>query len=183
MSLALALVTFHGETAAASAFGRMRERAESDAPWTHEVAIVEHLRGGRVSVRGTFANRYVDVEETDHVSEPGAAEGALTGGLVGLLFGPPGLAAGLVLGGVIGAEVGKPTEVELEPEPLVEELREAVPKGDSAVVLLAEPAHVDAMLATLPERHGDVIRHLLTEAQTSALIASLSAAPPASSGA
>jgi uncharacterized membrane protein len=181
VALDLALVGFKGESTAASVFGTLRERVGSAAPWTNEIALVEHLGNDRMSVRGTFAGRYVDVEETDHVSETGAAEGALTGAVLGVVFGPPGFAAGLVLGGITGAETGKPTELEPEPELLVNELREAVPSGHSAIALLAEPAHVDAMLSALGESdHAAVVRRSLTAEQASALVASVAADPPAS---
>jgi uncharacterized membrane protein len=183
VSLDLALVSFKGQPTAASVFGTVRDRVGRDAPWTSEVAIVEHLGRGRMSVRGTFASHYVDVEETDHVSIPGAGEGALTGAVVGVVFGPPGFAAGMVLGGIIGAEKGKPTEVEPEPESLVDELRAAVPSGHSAIALLADPEHVDAMLSALGDSHQvAVVRRSLTDEQASALIASIAADPPASSG-
>jgi len=91
-----------------------------------------------------------------------------------------------VLGGIIGAETGKPTELEPEPELLINELREAVPSGHSAIALLAEPAHVDAMLSALvalgESRQVDVVRRPLTAEQASALIASVAADPPASRG-
>jgi uncharacterized membrane protein len=164
-------------------FGTVRDRVGSAAPWTSKVAIVEHLGNDRMSVRGTFGSRYVDVEETDHVSVPGAGEGALTGAVLGVIFGPPGFASGLVLGGIIGAETGKPTDLEPEPELLVDELREAVPRGHSAIALLAEPAHVDAMASALGESHQvAVVRRPLTPEQASALIASTVADPPASRG-
>jgi uncharacterized membrane protein len=183
VSLDLALVSFKGEPAAASAFGTMRDRVGRTAPWTSEVAIVEHYHSGRMSVRGTFDGHYVDVEETDHVSVPGAGEGALTGAVVGVIFGPPGFAAGMVLGGLIGAEAGKPTEVEAEPELLVNELRDAVPRDHSAIALLAEPAHVDDMLSALGDSSGGtVVRRPLSAEQASALIASVAADPPASRG-
>jgi uncharacterized membrane protein len=183
VSLDLALVSFKGQPTAASVFGTVRDRVGRDAPWTSEVAIVEHLGHGRMSVRGTFASHYVDVEESDHVSIPGAGEGALTGAVVGVAFGPPGFAAGLVLGGIIGAETGKPTQVEQEPELLIKELREAVPSGHSAIALLAEPAHVDAMLSALDgSQQVAVVRRPLTAEQASALIASIAADPPASRG-
>jgi uncharacterized membrane protein len=183
MSLDLALIGFKGESTAASVFGTLRERAGSAAPWTSEVAIVEHLGNDRMSVRGTFASRYVDVEETDHISEPGAAEGALTGVVLGAVFGPPGWAAGFVLGGIIGAEAGTPTERESEPELLINELRRAVPSGHSALALLAEPAHVDAMLSALVESdHAVVVRRSLTVDQASALASSIAGDPPASPG-
>lgn len=183
MSLDLALIVFKGQPTAASVFGTVRDHVGSDTPWTSEVAIVEHLGNDRMSVRGTFASRYVDVEETDHFSAPGAGEGALTGALLGAIFGPSGFAAGLVLGGITGAEVGEPTEQEPEPELLIDELRKAVPSHHSAIALLAEPAHVDAMLSALGES-GQVtaLRHTLTAEQASALVASVAADPPASRG-
>jgi uncharacterized membrane protein len=183
MSLDLALVSFKGEDTAASVFGTLRDRVGTAAPWTREVAIVEHFGHDRISVRGTFAGHYVDVDEKDHVSQPGAAEGALTGAVVGVVFGPAGIAGGLVLGGIIGAEAGKPTEVESEPEPLIDELRTAVPRDHSAIALLAEPTHVDAMLSALGESEQvGVVRRALTPEQASALIASVAADPLASPG-
>ena len=183
VSLDLALVSFKGEPAAASAFGTLRDHVGRTAPWTSEVAIVEHYRSGRMSVRGTFDGHYVDIEETDHVSVPGAGEGALTGAVVGVIFGPPGFAAGMVLGGIIGAEAGRPTEVEAEPELLINELREAVPRDHSAIALLAEPAHVDDLLSALGDSSdATVVRRPLSAEQASALIASVAADPPASRG-
>jgi hypothetical protein len=69
MSLDLAPIRFRGETTPASEFGTIRAGVGSEAPRTHEVAIIEHLHNDRMSVRGTFAERHVDVEETDHLCE------------------------------------------------------------------------------------------------------------------
>jgi uncharacterized membrane protein len=89
----------------------------------------------------------------------------------------------LVLGGIIGAEAGKPTELEREPELLIDELRKAVPRGHSAIALLADPTHVDALLSELGESDkAVVVRRTLTAEQASALIASIAADPPASRG-
>jgi len=180
MGLDAALVVFKSQHGAVSAFSA----DSTDAPWRDEVAFVEHLRHGRVVVKGTFAGRYVDVVESDHISETGAAQGALTGTLIGAVFGLgfPGASFGFVLGGTVGAIAGKPSETENEPEPLIDALRDAVPKGGSAVALLASPKHVDAMIAALEPSGGEVVRRSLTEEQTAELEASLSAAPQASSG-
>jgi uncharacterized membrane protein len=183
MDLDLALVGFKGQSTAASVFGTLRDRVGSNTPWTNEVAIVEHHANDRMSLRGTFASRYVNVDEADHFSDSGAARGALTGVLLGAVFGPPGWAAGLVLGATIGAETGHATEVEPEPEPLIDELRDAVPSGHSAIALLADPSHVDAMLSALGESgEVNVVRRSLAAEQASALIASVAADPPASRG-
>ena len=145
---------------------------------------MERHHNGRVAVRGTFAGHYVDIDESDHTSEPGTVEGALTGALVGAVFGlgPPGAAFGFVFGGTVGAVVGSPTEVESEPETLVDKLRAAVPKGGSAVVLVAAPQHVDALLAELAGTDGEVTRRPLSAEQTAALENELKGAPIASSG-
>jgi uncharacterized membrane protein len=184
MSLDLAVIVFAGEASASSVFGTMRDRTGEEAPWTHEAALVEHRHNGRMSIQGTFDAHYVDVEESDHVSQKGAARGALTGVLIGAVLGPPGWASGFALGGIIGSQVARPTEAETEAEPegLVEELRTAVPRGRSAIALLAAPEHVDAMLAELHEKHESVVRRTLTVEQAAAILASLSTAPPASPG-
>jgi hypothetical protein len=66
------------------------------------LAFVEHHRHDRIVVRGTFAGRYVDLDEQGDMIGKRTAEGALTGAVVGILFGPPGLAVGLVAGGTAG---------------------------------------------------------------------------------
>jgi uncharacterized membrane protein len=180
MSLDVAIVGFTTQNGAVNAFTK---RADDDAAWTKEVAFVEHHRSGRVALSGTFAGHYLDLDEADHVSQPGAAEGALTGVLAGLVFGPPGWAAGFVAGGVIGAEVGTPTEVEAAPAIVVDELRAAVPRGGSAIVLVAAPDHVDAMLAALEETGGQVMRRGLSDEEQAVLEAALSGTPAARIGA
>lgn len=183
MSTDLALVAFAGEPKASSVFGTMRDRVGADAPWVAEVAVVEHGRNGSMSIRGTFDGHYVDVEEGDHASQSGAVKGALTGALIGAAGGPPGWAVGFALGGIIGGDLGRPTETEVEPEPLVEELRGAVPRGHSAIALLAAPEHVDAMLAALEAlnvKGASVLRRALTAEQAAAILASVSESPPAS---
>ena len=76
--------------------------ASGDAPWVHEIAFVEHHRHDRIVVRGTFAGRYVDLDEQGDLIGKRTAEGALTGAVIGVFFGPPGLAVGLVAGGTAG---------------------------------------------------------------------------------
>jgi uncharacterized membrane protein len=180
MQLDVALVSFPTQHGAISAFSA----SPDDAPWKQEVAFVERHHNGRVAVRGTFAGHYVDIDESDHTSEPGTVEGALTGALVGAVFGLgfPGAAFGFVLGGAVGAVVGRPTEVDSEPETLVGELRAAVRKGGSAVVLLAAPEHVDALLAELAGTGGEVTRRSLSAEQTAAVESELKSTPIASSG-
>jgi hypothetical protein len=61
-ALDIAVVTFDGVVGAERAFAGIREAAGAD-PWLNEIAFVEHHRRDRIVVRGTFAGRYLDVEE------------------------------------------------------------------------------------------------------------------------
>jgi uncharacterized membrane protein len=177
VDLEFALVVFDGENGAVERFAAARDRSSSGARWVSEVGLVEHHNNGHLLLRGTFAGHYVDYDEADHVSERGAGEGAVTGGLIGVLLGPPGIAVGLVLGGIIGSLVGKPSDAEAEPEPLVSRLRTLVPRSSSAIVLIAAAGDADEMLTAVGEGR-DTIRRTLTADQAAALEAALSATPP-----
>jgi uncharacterized membrane protein len=188
MDLDFALVRFNDGGSATENFAAardrtaVRERADAAAPWARQVGLVEHHHNGNMVVRGTFAGRYVDVDEALRVSELGAGEGAVGAGAVGVLGGPPGIAVGLVLGGLLGSQVGEPSETDAEPQPLVDQLRAAVPRSGSAIVMIAEPRDVDDMLAAIGDSGGEVIRQSLTDDQVAAVQASLSATPTASPG-
>src|SRR6476619_6919773 len=107
MSLDLAVLVFEHVEGAERAYSHLLETAGTPA-WVHEVSFVEHHRHDRIVVRGTFAGRYVDVDDEGDLIGKRTAEGALTGAVVGVLFGPAGLAVGIVGGGVAGgvAEAG-----------------------------------------------------------------------------
>jgi hypothetical protein len=113
----------------------------------HEIALVEHHRRDRLVVRGSFAGRYVDVEDQ---SDP-LGKKTVVGALTGALSGPPGLVVGLVGGGMVGSAAQ--AEVPELHDAFFDEIRADVPQGSSAIVLLAAPDHVDAMVAAF-EGHG-----------------------------
>jgi uncharacterized membrane protein len=161
---------------AEQAFADVRERA-GHAPWMDEVAFVEHRRSGRLVVRGTLAGHYLDAEEDGDVIGRHTGAGALTGALAGAIFGPPGLAAGLVSGAAAGGMVEAGEAEQLDGD-LVTEVRDAVPDGSSALVLLAEPRHVDTMIDAFRGTHARVaIRRTLSADAMAALEAVLADAP------
>jgi uncharacterized membrane protein len=186
VSLDLAMIPFDGEGTAVKRYAAARDRSSrpgrqlTEAQWTRDVGFVERHHNGRLLLRGTFAGHYLDVDEGDRVSQKGAGEGAATGGLLGVLGGPPGIAVGLLLGAIVGANVGSADEVESEPQALTARLREAIPRGSSAIVMIAPAAEVDEMLSALGEDAQDPVRRTLADGETTALEASLSAAPPGS---
>lgn len=181
MSLEFALAQFDGEGAAVQSYAAAKDRPGPDEAWTREVGFVERHHNGRLLLRGTFAGHYLDVDESDRASQTGAGTGAAAGGLVGAFLGPPGIALGLIVGGSVGANVGTPTDTEAEPEELAEQLRAAVPRSSSAIVLIASSADVDEMVEALGEKVQHLTRHSLSAEQEASLEASLGTAPRASS--
>jgi len=177
MTLDLAVLTFNHVEGAERAFTNMRVRA-SEAPWVDEVAFVERRRRGRIVIRGTFAGRYLDIDDTGDALGHDTVVGTLTGALVGALFGWFGFAAGIVLGGTIGGLVEAEHIPRLEGE-LFDELRADVPEGASAVMLLASAEHVDAMIAALDGLGGRLVRRTLSGEALDALTAVAAGAPPA----
>src|SRR3954465_8483727 len=101
MSLDLALMIFGHIEGAERAYADVLDGSDG-APWVHEIAFVEHHRHDRVVVRGTIAGHYVDLDERGDVIGKRTTEGALTGAVAGLFFGPMGLAVGMVGGAAAG---------------------------------------------------------------------------------
>jgi uncharacterized membrane protein len=174
MSLDLALEVFPHIEGADHAYADVRD-AVGDVPWVHEIALVEHHRRDRIVVRGSFAGRYVDIEDQADPIGKKTVEGALTGAVAGAFFGPPGFAVGLVGGAAAGgaAQAGVP---ELH-DAFFDEVRADVPQGSSAVVLLAGPGHVDAMAAAFEGRGGRLVRRHLSPDAASALEAAVAGSP------
>ena len=181
MGMQFAVVSFPHDDGADSAFAAARGR-EPDAAWTREAALLTHHHNDRITLNGTVLGRYVSADEQDHISQPGAAVGGIVGGLLGLALGPPASAVGIVVGGALGAKVGSADETEAEPDVLMADLRAAVPKGASAIVLIAEAAHVDAMLAALPGGGGTVSRRDLAPDELGKITEAVRSAPAASAG-
>jgi uncharacterized membrane protein len=181
MDLDLAVVRFDGVGAATEAYVAARDRSGANARWAQEIGFVEHHHNHHLVLRGTFAGHYVDVDEALHVNERGAAEGFAGGALIGLLGGPPGLAVGMVTGAIIGSQTGKPNEADPEPQSLVDQVRTAVPRSSSAIVLIAPASDVDEMVRAIVDG-GEVTRHTLTADQAVALQTALSGTPTASLG-
>jgi uncharacterized membrane protein len=183
VSLDLAVVRFGGEATAVERYAAARDRvtsrfSRSELPqWVREVGFVERHHNGRLLIRGTFAGHYVDVDESDDVSQKGAARGAASGGILGVLLGPPGIAVGLLAGALVGSHLGGSREVEDEPQALAAALREAIPPSSSAIVAIAPAPEVDELLAAMGEGATDVVRRTLTDDEVTALEASLRAAP------
>jgi uncharacterized membrane protein len=129
-------------------------------------------------VRGTIAGHYVDADDEESFIGPRTAEGAIGGAALGVLLGPPGVAVGLVGGGLAGSVSEEHRGPHLRGA-LFEEIRLEVPEGSSALLLLAPPADVDAMVGALEGQDGRLVRHHLTAEDAAALKAAVADSPSA----
>jgi Protein of unknown function (DUF1269) len=178
----LALLICAGTNSAAEAFTAARERAGREAAWVSRTGLVEHHADGRLVLRGTFAGRYVEVDEVPHGSEHGSEVGFVVGAAIGFLLGPVGFAEGVLWGPQIGSRLGKPDQIEREPGLLVERLRGAVPPSHSAIVLIAEAGDVDEFARVLDREGAVLLRRGLAAEELATLETALEAWPVASSG-
>jgi uncharacterized membrane protein len=172
-----ALMVFEHTGGAERAYGHAMT-TESGEPWAQEIAFIEHHRRDRIVVRGTFAGHYVDADDEGEFIGPKTAEGAVAGAAAGLLFGPAGLAVGIVGGGMAGGVAGEHSGPRLR-SALFDELRNEVPRGSSAVILMAAPEDVDAMVSALEEYDGRLARHHLASEELQALRSAVAGSPSA----
>jgi uncharacterized membrane protein len=172
--LHLAIVTFTRADGAEHAFASVRE-SHDGAPWLRELTLIHRARH-RLIVRGTFAGHYLDVEDVGDFIGRDTGIGALTGAILGLALGPPGFAVGLVAGGSLGG-AREATHVESPHGELFDQIRVHVPRGASAVVLLASPAHTRVMLEAFAEYDGHPYDRGLTAEQVAVLEAAVAPAP------
>ena len=179
-SLDFALIVFEHPEGAERAYARA-PRSSAGAAWMQEIAFVEHHRRNRIVVRGTFAGRYVDADDEQEFIGRKTAEGVVAGGAAGFLFGPMGLAVGMVGGGLAGRVAQERSSPHLR-SAFFDEVRREVPEGSSALIMMAAPEHVDAMVEALEGQKGRLIRHHLraeeAEALKDAVAGSPTAAPP-----
>jgi uncharacterized membrane protein len=174
----LALLVFEHTEGAERAYSRVIETAAQE-PWARDVAFVEHHRHDRIIVRGTFAGHYVDADDEQEFIGRDTAEGAIGGAVVGaVVAGPPGFAAGLVAGGLIGSRDEEVSGPKLR-SALFDEVRKEVPEKSSAVILMAVPAEVDAMVAAFGGYDGRLVRHNLPPEVADALRAAVADSPAA----
>jgi uncharacterized membrane protein len=175
--LDFALMVFHHPEGAERAYSRAPD-AVGGVAWSREIAFVEHHRRNRIVVRGTFAGRYVDADDELEFIGHKTAEGVVAGGAVGLLLGPAGLAVGLVGGGLAGGVAQERSSPHLR-SAFFDAIRQDVPEGSSALVMLSAPAHVDAMVQALEGHGGHLLRHRVSAQDAQALEEAVAGDPQA----
>lgn len=156
MSIEMAVVTFEGTHTAERELSDLR--ASRDDAWLTEVAVLEHHRGGRFSMKATTP----DYGEKGHVGA-GATMGGLTGLALGAIAGPLGLVFWGTMGAMSGGALGD-TGSRGAFDPLVEQVKDALPRNSSALILAAEPSTAEEFIAAAGADR-QVSRQQLTDEQ------------------
>ena len=136
--------------------------------WVDDAAVVSRGESGATRVHCTWAQNDCDV----------AVEGScglLTGGLIGMLFGPGGAMAAAALGGSLGAMGGATIEITLE-DPRLDEVADALVKDKSALILVGEKPMLADFASAVEPLGGRVFKSDLTEDDIKALRKELRAA-------
>jgi hypothetical protein len=161
MPIEMAVLTFDGTHAAERELSVLR--ASRDDAWLGEVAVLEHHAGGRYSMKATSPG----YRDKDHLAAA-AATGGLTGLCLGAIARPLGLISWSSMAGLTGAalrDTGRPGAF----GPLVDRVKDALPRGSSALILVAEPALAELLISVVGPR-ARVSRQLLTDEQVERLI-------------
>lgn len=170
---------FAGIDGAERAFADARD-GDPRAAWLGDAAFVEVHRGGRIVVRGSVAGHYVDLDgERDPMGRE-TGIGAVAGGAAGLALGPSAVAIGLVGGAIFGGSI-EAGELPRPEGPAFDAIREQVPEGASAVVVVSDAERVAAMGDALAGAADAIDRYRLSPAAEAELQSALAQAPPSSS--
>jgi uncharacterized membrane protein len=123
-----------------------------------DTAIVERDPDGSARVKN----------EVSGTTETATAVGALIGGIVTFVM----PVAGMVLGAAIGAAIGAALDRGVSPS-FVDEVKETLRPGRSALFLVIRESEADSTLAALRQYRGDVIQTTLPTEVEDALRAAL----------
>lgn len=156
MSMEMAVITFDGTHHAEQELSGLR--ASRDDAWLTEVAVLEHHRGGRYSMKATTP----EYGEKGHVGA-GATAGGLTGLAVGAIAGPLGLVFWGTMGAMTGGALGD-TGSQGAFDQLVDQVKDALPRNSSALILVADPSTAEEFVAAAGADR-QVSRQQLTDEQ------------------
>jgi hypothetical protein len=128
-------------------------------------------------VRGSVAGHHVDLDgKQDVIGPDDAGRGAVAGAALGFPLGPSALAEGLVGGATVGGVV-EARHLPRSEGPPFDAIRERVPKGSSALVVIATAERVPEMSEALASSAETFEENRLGQAADAELRSALAAGP------
>jgi len=155
----LIVAGFNEEGKASEVLKEIRKLQKDKVIFLINAAVLSKDEKGKVSIR-----------ETEDVSAgKGALFGALAGGLVGLLGGP----VGVVIGAAVGAATGGVAANKIDmgfPDDTLEELKETLKPGSSAILALIQHQWVDRLVEEMEKYDAALFRQSLKEELSAQLL-------------
>jgi hypothetical protein len=156
----LCVLRFEGSHGAEDALNEVIDAEGVRNPWLLEVGMVARPLLGRVRVGVTFPDGKSTTFHEGDLAEAASDLGAYTGYYVSALAGPFGSMWRSIEASVAGAEMGSEAEQELFH---LDEIKKALPRDSSALLLIAEPKLCDVMVNLFKAYDPKVIRRDATE--------------------
>jgi uncharacterized membrane protein len=144
----LVVLGFDSEDQAQAALKGLRDLEKAGRISFEDTAVITRDAEGKVHVKN----------EASGTTEAGAVIGGVIGGFVTFLFPLAGIAIGAAAGAGIGAMIGNSIDGKF-----VDDVKEELEPGKSALFLLVKGADRSAALAVLRNYHGEVIQTTLDE--------------------
>jgi uncharacterized membrane protein len=154
----LIVVAFDHLDDARNALARLRSLERDGRVSFEDTALIERDPDGTVHVRN----------EVSGTTETATVVGAVIGSIVGFVFPPLGAAIGAAAGAAIGVALDRGVNAGF-----VDEVKETLQPGRSALFLVVRQADLDAVMAAVRDLNGDVLQTTLSEEAESALRAAL----------
>jgi uncharacterized membrane protein len=154
----LIVIAFDHFDDARNAMAALRSLEHQGQIQFEDTAIVERDPDGTAHVKN----------EVSGTTETAAAIGAVIGGLVTFVFPLAGIALGAALGALVGRALDRGVSAAF-----VNEVKQTLTPGRSALFLVVKESNADAVLAALRQYRGDVIQTTLDSEAEEALRQSL----------
>lgn len=135
-------VTFDGKKSARKVLDAI-EDSTYDYLWIDDLALISINKHGRTRIHSTWA------QDSDAVGG-GIGLGALTGGMIGMLFGPGGALAGAAIAGSIGGLIGHHENVKFD-DPKLDDFAASLVPDSSALILIGPQDIIDEYTAVLAD--------------------------------
>lgn len=140
-------ITFQGKKTATKAFYTLEDYSP-EYYWIDDVATVSRSKHGHIRIHSTWAQ--------DECGADGLAWGAVTGGLIGMLFGPGGAAAGAAMGGGIAGSLGVLADAAFD-DPKLDAFAASLEKDTSALILVGDEDTLADFYTAVEPFGGEVI--------------------------
>lgn len=151
----ICILKFKGANDANNSLKEVADAQADRYPWLHEVGVVSRPLIGRISIRATYEDEPAAEVMQGDIASKMSDVGTMTGYLIGSLVGPMHADMAAMEGTMRGQKVGKALEKQLL---RIDDIKSVLPRGSSALVLIATPEIDDQMVSLFSRWSPEVIR-------------------------